>query len=41
MSGPSAVSQTAFAEVGLSTDGLWLSTFRAMASPIRLQQTAD
>jgi thiamine biosynthesis lipoprotein len=41
MGGPTTVSSSAFGEVGLSTEGLWLSSFRAMASPIRLQQTAD
>jgi len=41
MSHPTALPPAAFGAVGLSTEGLWLSTFRSMASPIRLQQTPD
>jgi hypothetical protein len=37
VSAPSAVPTAAFAEVGVTTAGLWHSSFRAMASPIRVQ----
>ena len=37
MSAPSAVPRAAFAEVGLTSAGLWHSSFQAMASPIRVQ----
>lgn len=38
---PTSLPDVAYGDVGMSTDGLWLSSFRAMASPIRLQQTPD
>ncbi|HVU91414.1 MAG TPA: FAD:protein FMN transferase [Jatrophihabitans sp.] len=38
---PTSVPSSPYADVGLNADGLWLSSFRAMASPVRLQQTRD
>ncbi|HZC70788.1 MAG TPA: FAD:protein FMN transferase [Jatrophihabitans sp.] len=41
MSSPAAVPSAAFAETGLSVDGLWHGTFRSMASPVRVQLGPD
>jgi FAD:protein FMN transferase len=38
---PTSVPDIAFGDVGLTTDGLWHSSFRSMASPIRLQLGPD
>jgi thiamine biosynthesis lipoprotein len=38
---PTTIPDLAAGDVGLSTDGLWQSSFRSMASPVRLQQGAD
>ena len=38
---PTSVPDVAFGDVGLTTDGLWHSSFRSMASPIRLQLGPD
>ncbi len=41
MTFPTSVPDVAFNDVGLTTDGLWHSSFRSMASPIRLQLGPD
>ncbi len=41
MSSPTAVPTAAFADAGLSADGLWHSSFRSMASPVRVQLGPD
>lgn len=37
MSSPTSVPTFAFADAGLSVDGLWHASFRSMASPVRVQ----
>jgi FAD:protein FMN transferase len=41
MTRPTSIPDVAFGDVGLTTDGLWHSSFRSMASPIRLQLGPD
>jgi thiamine biosynthesis lipoprotein len=41
MSSPTAVPPAAFADAGLSSDGLWHTSFRSMASPVRVQLGPD
>jgi thiamine biosynthesis lipoprotein len=38
---PTSLPEVPYGDVGISTDGLWLGSFRAMASPVRLQQTPE
>jgi FAD:protein FMN transferase len=41
MSSPTALPTAAFTDAGLSSDGLWHSSFRSMASPVRVQLGPD
>jgi thiamine biosynthesis lipoprotein len=41
MTSPTAVPAAAFTDVGVTIDGLWHSSFRSMASPVRVQLGPD